>query len=81
MRHVADDQGRSWAPVAVPSRGAHLRMGATLGFRPADAPDAEPLLTSIRFNSDQAAALAIGSMSDWELRRRLGLAQAEVGAR
>ena len=81
MRQVVDEQGRSWEPIAVPSRGAHLRMGATLGFRPADEPDAEPLHTSIRFNSDRAAALAIESMSDWELRRRLGLAQAEVGRR
>jgi hypothetical protein len=81
MRHVVDDQGRAWEPVAVPSRGAHLRMGATLGFRPADEPEAEPLHTGIRFNSEQAAALAIESMSEFELRRRLGLAKAEVGAR
>lgn len=79
MRHVADDEGRAWEPVTIPTRGAHLRMGARLGFRPVGEPNAEPILTSIKFNSDRAAALAIEQMGDFEMQRRLGLALGAAG--
>lgn len=80
MRQIADEQGRSWEPVAVPQVVAHLRTGAVLAFRPAGETDGEPVLrTTIEFNSAEAADLAIRTMSDKELRRRLGLAKAEAG--
>ena len=79
MRQIADEQGRSWEPVAVPQVVAHLRTGAVLGFRPAESADAEPIRTTIEFNSPEAADLAIRTMSERELRRRLHLARAESG--
>ena len=71
MRQITDEAGRTWEAIAVPSRGAHHKLGATLAFRPADNPDADPVLTPITFNSDRAAEFGISTMSDAELRRRL----------
>lgn len=79
MRHILDPDGRTWHAVTVPIRGAHLRAGALLAFRPADTPSAEPLPTTIKFNSDAAAARAIGQMGEHELLRRLELARAGAG--
>lgn len=76
MRTITDEAGRSWEALAVPTHGAHMKLGATLAFRAADQPDADPLLTPITFNSDRAAEFAIRTMSDAELRRRLVMAGA-----
>lgn len=76
MRQITDEAGRRWEAVAVPTHGAHNKLGATLAYRPADQPEAEPLLTPITFNSDRAAEFAIRTMSDAELRRRLVMAGA-----
>jgi hypothetical protein len=79
MRQIADDKGRTWEAVAVPQVVAHLRKGAVLAFRPVDAPGASPIPTPVDFNSDQAAAFAIRTMSDRELRRRLEWAKTDAG--
>lgn len=79
MREITDETGRRWAVVGLDQMGAHRRMGAMLAFRPADEPDAEPLLTSIQFNSIEAAAFAIGSMGEHELHRRLEWAKTAAG--
>jgi hypothetical protein len=79
MRQIQDEQGRTWEVVAVPSTGAHMRPGAVLGFRPADDSGAEPVRTPVDFNSQEAAAFAIRTMSEWELKRRLGWARTEAG--
>lgn len=79
MREIEDESGRSWEAVAVETVGAHRRMGAKLGFRPADDREAEPLVTPITFNSDAAAEFAITTMSEKELRRRLEIARSAAG--
>ena len=81
MRTFNDDEGRAWEAMAIPTKVAHLRDGARLGFRAggADA-DAAPYATTIEFNSMDAAAFAIGTMSEKELRRRLDLARTAAGA-
>jgi hypothetical protein len=79
MRQIADDKGRAWEAVAVPQVVAHLRKGATLGFRPADDHAAEPICTPVDFNSAEAAAFAISTMSEKELRRRLDWAKTAAG--
>ena len=79
VREVPDDAGRTWHPVAVESVVAHLKKGATLAFRPADDPSAEPVRTSVEFNSLAAADFAIRTMSDKELRRRLEWAKTAAG--
>lgn len=79
MREITDKAGTRWEAISVPTHGAHRKLGATLAFRRVDEPGAEPLLTPIAFNSDEAAAFAIGSMSDAELRRRLTMAGAVAG--
>jgi hypothetical protein len=80
-RRVADDAGREWVTVAAESTVAHLKKGAVLAFRPADEPDAEPIRTSVDFNSAAAAEFAIRTMSDKELRRRLTWAKTDAGIR
>jgi hypothetical protein len=79
MREIRDDGDRAWEAVAVPAIVAHMRTGAVLGFRPADEPDAAPIEAPITFNSLAAAELAISSMSQFELKRRLNWARTEAG--
>ncbi len=74
MRTITDEDGRAWEVVPVEGRGAHLKRGASLGFRPA-----EPIKTTITFNSLEAADFAIGTMSEKELLRRLAWAKTEAG--
>ena len=78
-REVVDAAGRVWHPVAVESVVAHLKKGATLAFRPADDPAAEPIRTAVEFNSMAAADFAIRTMGDKELRRRLEWARTAAG--
>jgi len=80
MRSITDDHGHAWEALALPTRVAHLRHGAVLGFRQAvEAGGAEPITAPITFNSEDAARSAIETMSDWELRRRLVLAKTAHG--
>jgi hypothetical protein len=79
MRQIVDDKGRTWEAVATPQVVAHLRTGAVLAFRAADAPDAEPIRTPVSFNSPEAADFAIRTMSDRELERRLDWAKTDAG--
>lgn len=79
MREIRDETGRDWRVIAVPAEVAHRRVGAILGFRAADDPDAEPLLTTVSFNSNEAAEFAIRTMSDKEVLRRLSLASTASG--
>lgn len=79
MRQIADDRGLTWEAVAVPHMGAHMRTGAVLAFRPAGEAGAEPIRSAVAFNSDEAAAFTIRTMSDAELRRRLEWAKTDAG--
>lgn len=79
MRTITDEDGKSWRVVAVESTGAHLKRGTTLGFVAADEPGAEPVLTSVTFNSVEAGEFAISTMGEKELRRRLAWAKTEAG--
>lgn len=76
MRTITDDDGRAWEVVAAESTGAHLKRGATLGFR---LPGEEPVLTQVTFNSIEAADFAIRTMGEKELQRRLAWAKTEAG--
>ena len=78
MRTINDDHGRPWEAIAIPTKVAHLRDGAQLGFRPAGDP-AGAVTAPITFNSVQAAEFAIGTMSEKELRRRLEWAKTAAG--
>ena len=78
-RAVSDADGRTWTALPVASKVAHLKEGAALAFRPADAPDAEPIRTNVEFNSFRAAEFAIRTMSDKEIRRRLEWAKTDAG--
>jgi hypothetical protein len=79
MRQITDDQGRVWEAVGAEAVVAHMRKGAVLAFRPAEEPATEPVRTTITFNSQAAADLAIRGMSDKELRRRLDWAKTSAG--
>ncbi len=79
MRQITDDQGRLWEAVGAEAVVAHMRKGAVLAFRPADEPASEPVRTTITFNSQAAAALAIRSMSEKDLLRRLDWAKTSAG--
>lgn len=76
MRSIKDDHGRAWEAVALPIKVAHLRDGAQLAFRPEAG---EPVTAPIDFNSIDAANLAISTMSEKELRRRLEWAKTAAG--
>jgi hypothetical protein len=79
MRQIRDEQGRTWDVVASHALVAHRRRGARLGFRPAEEPTAEVVLTPVEFNSDAAAEFAITTMSEKELHRRLRWALTDAG--
>lgn len=79
MRTVKDEQGREWEVTWVETLGAHMVKAATLAFRPVDDAAAEPLVTPVAFNSPAAADFAISTMSDKELRRRVGWAKTASG--
>ncbi|HEX8358777.1 MAG TPA: hypothetical protein VF613_01565 [Longimicrobium sp.] len=79
MRQITDDQGRVWKALGADAVVAHMRKGAVLAFRPADEPASEPVRTTIAFNSQAAADLAIRSMSEKDLLRRLDWAKTSAG--
>lgn len=78
MRDFTDEEGKAWKAIAVDAIVAHGKPGAMLAFVPADQPGAEPIPGNVNFNSKEAAAFALGTMSEKELRRRLTLAKATV---
>ena len=78
MREFADEHGRPWHAIAIDAVVAHNKPGAVLAFRPVDAPDAEPILSNVTFNSQEAAAFAIRTMGEKELLRRLTLGKAAI---
>jgi hypothetical protein len=79
MRTITDDHGRAWQAIAIPTKVAHLRDGAILGFRLAEEAAGEPVTAPIDFNSLDAAHFAINTMSEKELRRRLEWAKTAAG--
>ena len=79
MREIHDEQGRAWEAVPVETVVAHMKRGARLAFRPAGEGDAEAIPTPVQFNSRAAAEFAIRTMSEKELRRRLGWARTDAG--
>lgn len=74
-REFVDGDGKRWTAVAEAAVVAHGKQGAVLAFRPSDQPDSPTLRTTITFNSRAAAAFALRTLGDKELRRRLMLAQ------
>lgn len=80
-REFTDENGSPWHAVAVDAVVAHGRQGAALGFRPADesGAEAEPLLSTVTFNSRDAAEATLRSLSEKELRRRLEIARVTGG--
>lgn len=76
MREFSDEQGRNWHAIAVDAIVAHGKPGAVLAFRPADQPEAEPVQSTVNFNSQAAADFALQTMGANELNRRLSLALA-----
>jgi hypothetical protein len=75
MRPITDDQGRVWEAFGDDAVVAHMRKGAVLAFRLAG----ETVRTTIAFNSQAAADLAIRTMSEKELLRRLDWAKTSAG--
>lgn len=76
MRELRDSHGNVWKVVAIPTPVAHVRRGARLAFEAGTGGD--PLLTQVTFNSAAAAELAIRTMSEAELHRRLSLASEDA---
>lgn len=76
MRDFIDEEGKAWQAIAVDAVVAHRRPGAALAFVPAGDDPTDPLPGNVSFNSQEAAAFALRTMSDKELRRRLAMARA-----
>ena len=71
--------GSTWEAFAADAVVAHGKAGAILAFRPSADADDGVLHSTITFNSQAAADLALDSMSDKELGRRLSLARKAAG--
>jgi hypothetical protein len=78
MREFETDEKERWEAIAVDAIVAHGKPGAALAFRPAGGGE-DTLPTSVTFNSHAAADLALRTISDKELRRRLNLARMAAG--
>ncbi len=78
MRTIDDEALGRWEAVALPVKVAHLKDGARLAFRREGDPG-EPLATTVDFNSMAAAEMAIRTMSEKEIRRRLDWAKTAAG--
>jgi hypothetical protein len=78
MRSLSDERGERWEAIAHPVRVAHLREGARLAFRSGGA-DGATVTAPVDFNSMAAAEMAIRTMSETELRRRLVWARTAAG--
>lgn len=78
-RSVAAPDGSRWLAFADEAIVAHGRRGAVLAFR-AEGGDGEDILRSnVTFNSLSAADLALRTMADKELARRLSLVRRAAG--
>lgn len=75
-REFSAPDGSRWEAIAPEAVVAHGKLGAVLAFRPAGGTGSEPLRTTVTFNSQRAAAGALRTMSEMELRRRLAIARA-----
>lgn len=78
IRGFTADDGTAWEAIAVEAVVAHGKLGAALAFRPAGDETFEPLRSTVTFNSEHAAAFALRTLGEKELRRRLGLTRAAV---
>lgn len=75
-RSFTAGDGTEWEAIAVEAVVAHGKQGAALAFRPTGDAAFEPLRSTVTFNSDDAAAFALRTLGETELRRRLGLTRA-----
>ena len=78
-REIVGTDGTRWVAFAEDAVVAHGRAGAVLAFRLADGSRDDVLLSTITFNSMDAADFALGTMSGKELLRRLRLARQAAG--
>lgn len=79
MREFRDEDGSVWEAVALDAVVAHGKQGAVLAFRPAGDEQVEPLRSTITFNSRSAADLALRTLGEKELSRRLSIARGAAG--
>ena len=78
-REFQSSDGTAWEAIAVDAVVAHGKQGAVLAFRPAGTAEAEPLRSTVTFNSTEAANFALRTLGEMELRRRLMLAREAAG--
>jgi hypothetical protein len=74
-REFTTENGESWEAIAIDAVVAHGKVGAVLAMRPLNDSGVEPLRTTITFNSREAAAFALRTLGEKELRRRLSIAR------
>ena len=79
MREFEANDGTRWEAYAADEIVAHGKPGAALAFRRLGEFQDEGLRSTLTFNSQEAAAFALRTMSDKELRRRLALARTAAG--
>lgn len=76
VRRFEDEDGVTWEAFAMDAVVAHGKAGAALAFRRPGVAPGEPLRSTITFNSEAAAAFALRTLGEKELRRRLSLSRA-----
>ena len=80
MRHFHDDQGREWVATAREEATPRHHGRWYLAFHPAGDASAPLPLPEIRWQTAQSAARTLGTMSEFELLRRLLSARRRAGA-
>jgi hypothetical protein len=78
-RRFQDDDGTEWRAFAASAVVAHGRPGAVLAFRPASGEGHDEFRSGITFNSMDAAAFALRTLGEKDLRRRLALTLQAAG--
>jgi hypothetical protein len=79
VRTVVDRDGKSWEAFAAYAIVAHGKEGTILAFRSSGAEGTAVVHSTVTFNSVSAAELALHSMSEKELLRRLSLSRKAAG--
>ena len=80
MRNFQDEQGREWTATAREESTPRHHGRWYLAFHPAADPGTLIPLPEVRWQTAQSAQRTLGTMSEFELLRRLVTARSRTGA-
>lgn len=80
MRNFLDEQGREWTATSREEVTPRHHGRWFMAFHPATEPSALIPVPEVRWQTEQSAQRTLGTMSEFELLRRLLAARARAGA-